>query len=151
MYRNNDDSKYKAFLQSYVLENASSPLDENGQDIYELFRDPRVTRFGSLLRKTNIDELPQLINVLKGDMALIGPRPDIPFMVEMYKEYHLNRLRVKPGITGLWQVSGRGYLSFDDMVHLDLEYINRQSLLLDAKIVLLTIRQALMCNGGRWH
>ena len=150
MYKNNDDSKYKAFLRRYVLENLPSPLDNNGQDIYELVRDPRVTRFGLLLRETNLDELHQLVNVLKGDMALIGPRPDIPFMVEMYKEYHRNRLRVKPGMTGLWQVSGRRNLSFEDMVRLDIEYINRQSLLMDAKIMLLTIREV-FTRKGQWQ
>jgi len=149
MYKNQDDSKFKAWLRRYVLDNASSPLDENGQDIHELVHDPRVTRFGSLLRKTSLDELPQLINVLKGDMAFIGPRPDIPFMVEMYDEQARNKFRVKPGITGLWQVASRRSLSFKDMVRLDLEYIERQSLFLDAKIVLFTIRE-ILTRDGRW-
>ena len=141
MYEENDDSQFKTFLQKYVQEGISSRLDENGKDIYQLVRDPRVTKFGSLLRKTNLDELPQLINMLKGDMAFIGPRPDIPFTVDMYQPYHRGRLRVKPGITGLWQVSGRRSLSFEEMVNLDIKYIERQSPLIDAKIVLLTIRE----------
>jgi lipopolysaccharide/colanic/teichoic acid biosynthesis glycosyltransferase len=144
MYTNNDDSKYKEFLQKYVKENADSRLDEKGQDTYELVHDPRVTRLGYLLRKTSLDEVPQLFNVAKGDMALIGPRPDIPFTAAMYNDEHRQRLLVKPGITGLWQVSGRRSLTFDDMVRLDCEYIDRQSPFLDAKIVLLTVREVLM-------
>jgi lipopolysaccharide/colanic/teichoic acid biosynthesis glycosyltransferase len=147
MYQNNDDSKYKTFLQKYVLENADSRLDENGQDIYHLIRDPRVTRLGKLLRKTGLDELLQLVNVLKGDMSFIGPRPDIPFTVAMYEPHHRDRLRVRPGITGLWQVSGRRSLTFDEMVRLDTDYIKRQSPLLDAKIGLLTVREILMRDG----
>jgi len=147
MYKNNDDSKYKAFMRKYVLENISSRLDEDGHDIYELVRDPRVTRFGTLLRKTNLDELPQLINVLKGEMAFIGPRPDIPFAIEMYKSHHWNRLCVKPGITGLAQVSERRSLSWEDTVRLDIEYVDRQSPLLDARIALLSIREILARDG----
>lgn len=148
MHTNHNDSKYKAFLRKYVLENVSSQLDENGQDIYELVDDPRVTRFGALLRKSNLDELPQLFNVLKGEMSLVGPRPDIPFTVEMYKDYHWKRFNVTPGITGLWQVSGRKRLSFEDMVRLDVDYIERQSAILDAKILLMTMRTVFMRDGS---
>jgi lipopolysaccharide/colanic/teichoic acid biosynthesis glycosyltransferase len=137
-----DDSKYHAFLRKYLNDGATSWL-ENGQDIYQLVKDPRITRAGSPLRATGLDELPQLINVIRGEMALIGPRPDIPYAVNMYKEHHKDRLRVRPGITGLWQVSGRRSLSFDDMVKLDVDYINRQSLALDARILLLTVREML--------
>ena len=143
MYENNDSSKYKEFIKKYVLEGIDSRLDENGKDIYELVHDPRVTKVGSFLRRTSLDELPQLINILKGDMAFIGPRPDIPFTVEMYTEHHKNRLRAKPGITGLWQVSGRRNLPFEDMVRMDIEYVNRQSPIMDAKILLLTVREIL--------
>ncbi|OGO22505.1 MAG: hypothetical protein A2144_10705 [Chloroflexi bacterium RBG_16_50_9] len=149
MYQNHDDSKYKEFIRKYVNENITSRLDENGKDAYELIQDPRVTRFGALLRRTSLDELPQLINVLKGEMAFIGPRPDIPFTVEMYQDHHRNRLLVKPGITGLWQVSGRRSCSFDDMVRLDIDYINRQSPALDARILLLTVREMLSPDGAR--
>jgi lipopolysaccharide/colanic/teichoic acid biosynthesis glycosyltransferase len=122
-------------------------VDENGQSIYKA-DGMSVTRFGTLLRKTNLDELPQLFNILKGEMSFIGPRPDIPFAVRMYKDWHRERLRVKPGITGLWQVSGRKSLSFEDMVRLDIDYINRQSALLDAKIALLTVRTSLSQDGS---
>jgi lipopolysaccharide/colanic/teichoic acid biosynthesis glycosyltransferase len=117
MYKNNDDREYKAFLQRYVLEGFSGEPDGNGQD------------------------------VLKGEMAIIGPRPDIPFMVAMYQPHHHDRLRVRPGITGLWQVSGRRTLPFEDMVRLDIDYINNQSPLLDAKIALLTVREVLVRDG----
>ncbi len=148
MHMNHDDDKYKAFLQKYVLENISSRLDENGQDIYELINDPRVTRFGALLRKTCLDELPQLFNVLKGEMSFVGPRPDIPFAVAMYKDYHWKRFSVMPGITGLWQVSKRKSPSFEGMVRLDINYIERQSAFLDAKILLLTMGVVLKTNNG---
>lgn len=148
MYINNDDSKYKALARKFVQDNISLAPEENRQDIYELLQKGRVTRVGSLLRRTSLDELPQLINVLKGDMALVGPRPDIPFAVEVYKDHHKKRLGVKQGLTGPWQVSpGRRRLSFDDIVRLDVDYIKRQSLLLDAKILLLTIREMLKPNS----
>ncbi|KPJ66678.1 MAG: hypothetical protein AMJ43_07285 [Coxiella sp. DG_40] len=141
MYQNNDDSNLKLFLKKYVEEGITSRFDENGHDKYQLVCDPRVTRFGSLLRKTNLDEILQLLNVLKGEMSLIGPRPEIPFTAEMYKPHHKKRLLAKPGMTGLYQVSGRRGLSFDDQVGLDVEYINKQSPLMDAKILLLTVRE----------
>ena len=139
MFINNDDSAYKNYLTKYIQDSAPYKVDEEGMPVYKVTDDPRVSRFGSFLRKTNLDELPQLFNVLKGDMSLIGPRPDIPFAVGMYEDWHRQRLAVKPGITGLWQVQGRKNLSFEDMVRLDIEYIRRQSILLDIKILLKTI------------
>ena len=136
---NNDDSEYKAYLVKYIKENKPYKLDENGQALYKVVNDPRVTRVGSLLRKTNLDELPQLFNVLKGEMSFVGPRPDIPFSVNMYQDWQYKRLAVIPGVTGLWQVSGRKGLSFEDMIRLDLEYIEKRSLLLDAWIALRTV------------
>lgn len=97
--------------------------------------DPRVTRVGRFLRRTALDELPQLINVLKGDMSLVGPRPATPYEVEMWTDRHMQRLAVRPGITGLWQVEGRGEASFDDMVDLDIAYIADRSPLLDLEIL----------------
>jgi lipopolysaccharide/colanic/teichoic acid biosynthesis glycosyltransferase len=144
MYIDNDDSRYKALARRYVEENITLAKEENGQDLYELLQKGRVTRAGSLLRRTNLDELPQLINVLKGDMALVGPRPDIPLAVEVYKDHHKQRLSVKQGLTGLWQISsGRRDISFDDIVRLDVDYIKRQSFFLDVKIIFLTIFQTL--------
>jgi len=148
MFINNDDQDYKAYLRKYILENAPYQLDQHGQAVYKVVNDPRVTRFGTLLRKTNLDELPQLFNVLKGEMSFIGPRPDIPFAVDIYQAWHHKRLSVTPGITGLWQVNGRRNLPFDDMVRLDIEYIERQSPLLDVKILLRTMRTVLMGDGS---
>ena len=102
-------------------------------------RDPRLTRLGPFLRKTSLDELPQLWNVLRGDMSLVGPRPAIPYEVERYTEWHKRRLETLPGITGLWQVSGRNALSFEEMVRLDIQYIETWSLEQDMKILLKTL------------
>jgi lipopolysaccharide/colanic/teichoic acid biosynthesis glycosyltransferase len=148
MHVNNDDREYKAYLLKYVCENAPYRISQRGKAVYKVVDDPRVTRFGDLLRKTNLDELPQLFNVLKGEMSFVGPRPDIPFAVAMYKDWHRKRLRVKPGMTGLWQVCGRKSLPFEAMVRLDIHYIKRQSLLLDAKILLLTVGAVLRMDGS---
>jgi lipopolysaccharide/colanic/teichoic acid biosynthesis glycosyltransferase len=97
--------------------------------------DPRVTRIGSFLRRSHLDELPQLMNILRGDMSLVGPRPPIPYEVELYEPWHLERLAVTPGLTGLWQANGWGRLSFDEGVHLDVEYVRRRSFGLDLRII----------------
>ena len=148
MKTDNDDSEYKEYLVKYILENAPYKVDHNGQLVYKVTGDPRVTRFGAMLRKTNLDELPQLFNILKGEMAFVGPRPDIPFAVDMYDKWHRQRLLVKPGITGLWQVGGRKGLSFEEMVRLDIKYINRESLLWDTKIIIFTIGTVLRGDGS---
>jgi lipopolysaccharide/colanic/teichoic acid biosynthesis glycosyltransferase len=148
MIRDNDDSEYKSYLVRYILKNAPYKINQDGSAIYKVVDDPRVTKVGSFLRKTNLDELPQLINVLKGQMSFVGPRPDIPFALSMYKKWHLQRLNAKPGITGLWQVCGRKELPFEGMVRLDLSYIKRQSLALDMKIVLLTLFTILKGDGS---
>ena len=145
---NNDDSAYKTYLKQYILQNAPYKVNGNGEPVFKLIDDPRITRVGALLRRSNLDELPQLFNLIKGDMALIGPRPDIPYSVKMYQDWHNKRLAVKPGITGLWQVASRKSLSFDDMVKLDIEYIERQSPLLDLKIIFLTVRTILKGDGS---
>jgi hypothetical protein len=111
--------------------------------------DPRITRAGRLLRRSSLDELPQLFNVLKGDMSIVGPRPPIPYEVEAYKLWHRKRLDMKPGITGLWQVSGRNRLTFDEMVRTDLFYIENWSLWLDLKIILLTLPAVFRGDGAR--
>jgi len=112
---------------------------ENGNVVFKITNDPRVTRVGRFLRKTSLDELPQLINVLKGEMSLVGPRPPLSYEVKQYTSWHRRRvIEAKPGITGLWQVSGRSRISFDDMVRLDLMYAEHASLLLDLKILLQT-------------
>jgi len=108
--------------------------------MFKLKEDPRVTKIGKFIRKTSIDELPQLWNVLKGEMSLVGPRPPLPREVKLYSEYDKQRLLVVPGCTGLWQVSGRSNLDFKDMVELDLQYIKNHSILGDLKIILKTVR-----------
>lgn len=115
---------------------------EKGHIIHEIARDPRVTRTGMFLRRTSLDQLPQLFNVLKGDMSLVGPRPEIPFMYEQLHELrpdYLERLVVRPGMTGLWQISGRSYDSMEDVLKLDLYYVRSYSLLLDLKILFQTV------------
>ncbi|MGG1885872.1 sugar transferase [Priestia megaterium] len=107
--------------------------------MFKMKNDPRVTRIGRFIRKTSIDELPQLINVLKGDMSLVGPRPPLVREVNEYTEYQMQRLLVTPGCTGLWQVSGRSNVGFEEMVELDLTYITTRSLTADIKIILRTI------------
>lgn len=143
MYANNDDSDFKRRASEAILENRQ----------FDKFRqDPRVTRLGAILRKTNLDELPQILNVLKGEMAFVGPRPEIPFTMELYgelnRERYWRRLSVKPGITGLWQVRGRGRVTFSDMVSFDIDYVEWQSPLLDAAILLQTLGTILGRNGS---
>lgn len=116
--------------------------------IFKIRDDPRRTRVGRLLRRTSLDELPQLWNVLRGEMSLVGPRPPTPTEVDGYMDWHRKRLEVSPGLTGLWQVSGRSLLSFDEMVLLDIYYIEHWSLWLDFKILLRTIPQVLFGNGA---
>ncbi|HLW00767.1 MAG TPA: sugar transferase [Ktedonobacterales bacterium] len=110
--------------------------------------DPRVTRVGNVLRRTSLDELPQLFNVLRGDMSLVGPRPPIPYEVGLYEPRHLGRLDTLPGITGFWQVSGRGRVTFGRMIDMDLEYIQKQSFWYDVKWLLLTIPAVLSRKGA---
>lgn len=113
--------------------------NEVGGHMFKIKDDPRVTRIGKFIRKTSIDELPQLFNVLKGDMSIVGPRPPVPREVVKYDAWHKLRLSVKPGLTGLWQVSGRNNVGFDEMVRLDLKYIRERSFWYDFKLILKTI------------
>ncbi|MDD9795158.1 sugar transferase [Priestia megaterium] len=114
--------------------------NETSGAMFKMKNDPRVTKVGRFIRKTSIDELPQLFNVLKGDMSLVGPRPPLPREVAEYNEYHKQRLLVTPGCTGMWQVGGRSNIGFEEMVELDLYYITNQSNLLDCKIILKTFK-----------
>ncbi|NNV08004.1 sugar transferase [Geobacillus sp. MMMUD3] len=116
--------------------------------MFKMKNDPRVTKVGKIIRKTSIDELPQLWNVLKGEMSLVGPRPPLPREVAQYTEYDKQRLLVTPGCTGLWQVSGRNDLGFDEMVELDLKYIRERSLLYDIKIIFKTVKIMIRPNSA---
>ena len=118
--------------------------------LFKLTNDPRVTPLGRILRKTSLDELPQLWNVLRGEMSLVGPRPPLPYEVEQYQHWHLRRItEAKPGITGLWQVGGRSRTTFDEMVRLDLRYARNRSLWADIKILLATPRAVISGKGAR--
>lgn len=125
-------------------------IDQNEVEgaMFKIKEDPRVTKIGKKLRKTSIDELPQLWNVLKGEMSLIGPRPALPREVKKYDDYDMQRLLVKPGCSGLWQVSGRNELSFNEMVELDMMYIKNQSFAIDIKIVFKTIMVIIKSKGA---
>ena len=114
-------------------------LNEQSGPAFKIKDDPRITKIGKFIRKTSLDELPQLFNVLKGDMSLVGPRPAIPREVEQYTPYQKQRLFVNPGLTCIWQVSGRNNIEFDEWVELDIKYIKTRSLWLDIKLILLTI------------
>ena len=136
----------KQFIAGHV--NPGAP-GGNGTVIYKITDDPRVTRVGRFLRKTSLDELPQFLSVLRGEMSLVGPRPPIPYELESYDVWHRRRLvEVKPGITGLWQVNGRSRLRFDDMVRLDLKYAKAWSLVMDIKILLKTPRAVFSREGA---
>jgi exopolysaccharide biosynthesis polyprenyl glycosylphosphotransferase len=131
------------------LQEELSDHNEATGPLFKIRRDPRVTRIGSVLRRWSLDELPQLLNVLRGDMSLVGPRPPLPTEVEQYEEWQLGRLRAVPGLTGLWQVSGRSEVPFHDMVRLDLHYIRNWSLALDLEILMRTI-PAVLTNRGAY-
>jgi len=123
-------------------------LNETEGPIFKIRHDPRCTRAGKFLRRTSLDELPQLYNVLRGEMSLVGPRPPLPTEVEHYEEWHKKRLEISPGMTGLWQVSGRSELSFDEMVLLDIYYIENWSAALDTEIFLRTIPKVIFGGGA---
>ncbi|MDP8924735.1 MAG: exopolysaccharide biosynthesis polyprenyl glycosylphosphotransferase, partial [Chloroflexota bacterium] len=123
--------------------------NEASGPLFKIRHDPRVTRVGRVLRRASLDELPQLVNVLKGEMSLVGPRPGLPSEVERYEDWQHGRLRARPGITGLWQVSGRSEVPFHDMVRLDLHYVRHWSLGLDLEILLRTI-PAVLSNRGAY-
>jgi lipopolysaccharide/colanic/teichoic acid biosynthesis glycosyltransferase len=123
-------------------------LIESGTPAPKLAGDARVTRFGGFLRRTSLDELPQLWNVLRGDMSLVGPRPPIPYEVERYPLHWFERFAVRPGVTGLWQVSGRSEVSLEQMIELDVEYVRRRSVLLNLWILLRTAPAVLTMRGA---
>jgi exopolysaccharide biosynthesis polyprenyl glycosylphosphotransferase len=139
MRAGSDDRAHREYQQKLIAGRPEANLGDGERPAYKLRADTRVTRLGRVLRRLSLDELPQLLNVLRGDMSVVGPRPPIPYEVENYELWHRKRLDMKPGLTGLWQVSGRNRLPFEEMVRLDLFYIENWSLLLDLKIILRTL------------
>lgn len=148
MYVNNDDSIHKAFIAKLINGEIQAKEGEE-KNAYKMKDDPRITKIGKFIRKTSLDELPQFLNVLAGDMSLVGPRPPIPYEVEKYDMWHTRRvLNVKPGITGFWQVEGRSSTSFDAMVRMDLQYIKNWSVWLDIKLLFKTPFAIFMAKGA---
>jgi lipopolysaccharide/colanic/teichoic acid biosynthesis glycosyltransferase len=146
MVQDADPSLHEAYIKDFV-EGRAQPSPESGGN-YKLTNDPRVTRIGSFLRKFSLDELPQLFNVLNGDMSLVGPRPVPTYEVANYQPRHHNRFAALPGITGWWQVRGRCRVSFEEMIRMDVDYIRNASLWLDLKILFLTIPAVLSSRGA---
>ena len=140
-----DHSTCRAFMQAYVRGEMCE--EEEGKEIFKPIHAVQITRVGRILRKTSLDELPQIINVLRGEMSLVGPRPNIPWEIEAYRPWHHERLEVLPGITGLAQVRGRSCITFDAIVRYDIEYLEKQSLALDLKILWWTLT-AVLCGRG---
>ncbi|MEI2401382.1 sugar transferase [Niallia taxi] len=149
-----NEQEFKMFKFRSMVSNAEelldSILDKNETEgaMFKMKNDPRVTKIGKIIRKTSIDELPQLYNVLIGDMSLVGPRPPLKREVEEYTTYHKQRLLIKPGCTGLWQVSGRSEVGFEEMVDLDLRYIKDRSLIYDVKIIFKTFKEIFKSKGA---
>jgi lipopolysaccharide/colanic/teichoic acid biosynthesis glycosyltransferase len=150
MRQQSDPTIHQHFMKALIRndKNEVALLNNHASAINKLCNDVRITRVGRVLRKLNLDELPQLFNVLKGDMSLVGPRPPLSYEVAEYGPQHWKRLATIPGCVGLWQVSGWNTLTFDEMVEIDVRYVENQSLWLDAKILLLTLPAILSGNGG---
>jgi lipopolysaccharide/colanic/teichoic acid biosynthesis glycosyltransferase len=149
MYANNNPKIHRDYVQRFIAGKTENDTKNEAEPVvYKITNDPRVTPIGKFLRKTSLDEFPQLWNVLRGEMSLVGPRPPVHYEFEVYDIWHRRRvLEVKPGVTGLWQVSGRSRICFDDMVRLDLRYSQNWSLWLDLKIILAT-PLAIVAGGG---
>ncbi len=155
MYFNCDQTRHQRFAIAFIHKDEDTMrtlgmgggLDDN-TPTFKLNHDPRITRVGRFLRKYSLDELPQLWNVLIGEMSIVGPRPAIEYEVAEYSEWHRRRLEAKPGLTGLWQVEKRGEVDFDEMVRLDIDYIEQQSFWLDLKLIFQTVFVVIAGKGG---
>ncbi len=146
MYENCDAEGHRAFMKAFINGQVDDLAAE--KTVYKPFSDRQLTRVGRILRKTSLDELPQLFNVIRGEMSLVGPRPNVPWEVEEYRGWHKERLEVLPGITGLAQVRGRSGLRFDQIVHYDIEYIERRSFKMDLQILWWTVVSVLAGKGA---
>ncbi len=143
MYYKADSAVHQQFVKNLISNGSSTDA------AYKLTGDKRITRVGAFIRKTSIDELPQIFNVLIGNMSMVGPRPPIPYEVAEYKTWHHRRLSVAPGVTGLWQVQGRSLVAFDDMVKMDIAYVEQRSLVLDITLLAQTVPAVLSGRGAR--
>jgi lipopolysaccharide/colanic/teichoic acid biosynthesis glycosyltransferase len=150
MVTGGNDAIHREFVANLIKTAAEpTPASDDEPVLYKIKADPRVTRVGRFIRRTSLDELPQLFNVLKGEMSLVGPRPPLPYELAQYQPWHLRRiLALKPGITGLWQVEGRSRVSFNEMVRMDLRYIRECSLATDLSLLVRTVRVVLHCEGA---
>ena len=147
MYVNCDDQLHRVSIEKFMNGHKLND-DQAGATAYKVIHDPRITRVGRIIRKTSLDELPQFWNVLLGEMTLVGPRPPLPYEVELYSPRDWLRLSGKPGLTGLWQVYGRSRVTFENMVDMDIMYLQRQSFWQDIKLIFLTIPVMLLGRGG---
>ncbi len=145
--RHASDMAHREYTSRWISQGRVVGAVRARDQLYKMTNDPRITRLGAILRRFSLDELPQLINVLRGEMSLIGPRPAIPYEVALYQDWHRQRLSALPGLTGLWQISGRNRLSFDEMVRLDIDYIEHWSLARDLEILARTPRAVLQGDG----
>jgi lipopolysaccharide/colanic/teichoic acid biosynthesis glycosyltransferase len=149
MYVGAEESSHREFISRFIKESGRAHVPATDQS-FKLINDPRITPVGHVLRKTSIDELPQLWNVVIGEMSLVGPRPSLPYEIEQYAPWHRRRiLEAKPGITGLWQVTGRSRTTFDEMVRLDLKYARTRSFWVDLWILLRTPGTVVSGKGAR--
>ncbi len=148
MRHNVDKSEHRRFMEEYIRGQAFRNGKDGEQLVYKPSIENQITKVGHILRKTSIDELPQIFNIWRGEMSFVGPRPNVLWEVEAYSDWHKERLEVKPGITGLAQVKGRSGISFDQLVKYDLEYVRNQSVALDLKIFWWTIAVVLNGNGA---
>ncbi|MFL5735304.1 MAG: sugar transferase [Chloroflexia bacterium] len=147
MFHQADNSRHEEYIKAWIAGRAEA--DNGTETKFKLTNDPRITRVGRIIRKSSLDELPQLINVLKGEMSLVGPRPVPTYEVAEYEEWHCERLAALPGMTGIWQVKGRSQVPFEEQVRMDIEYVRNQSPWLDLQLMLLTIPAVLTGRGAQ--
>ena len=146
LYEHCDEALHREAIERYM---ANQALNDGAVDLqYKQTDDPRITRVGKFIRKTSLDELPQFLNVLRGEMSLVGPRPPVEYEIENYSPRDMLRLCGKPGLTGTWQIYGRSRVTFHEMVEMDIAYLQQQSILQDIKLIVLTIPVMVMGRGG---
>lgn len=148
MVAGGDNTAHKQWLEQFVKQDAAFAQDANGKQVFKVVNDPRITSVGRTLRKLSLDEAPQMLNVLAGDMSLVGPRPPVPYEYEHYDDWAKQRLSVLPGITGLYQVTARSQVGFSGMAAIDLDYIRRRSLWRDLQIIVRTPIVMLLGSGA---